>query len=124
MGDKPVKDRQLVLALEQAHRLPPGVAAAPAPANLAVGTVMRGHQSVSILICVPIRAQPPVPQRLQLDISLQVEPVQGELVDERGNTQHFTGWLDLVELIEEYRTGRRATTAHRVELSDRTRATP
>jgi hypothetical protein len=45
-------------------------------------------------------------RRLHLDIVVQSEPVQGQLVDHRGNAQPFTGWLDLVELIEEHRSRR------------------
>jgi len=44
--------------------------------------------------------------RLRLDLAVQVEPVQGRIVDDRGSTEIFVGWLDLVELLESHRRGR------------------
>ena len=45
-------------------------------------------------------------RRLHLDLAVQVEPVQGQLVDQDGRARTFVGWLELVELIEEHRSGR------------------
>lgn len=44
--------------------------------------------------------------RLELAIAVQTEPIQGLIVDDRGNAWPFTGWLDLVQALEMYR-GRR-----------------
>jgi hypothetical protein len=41
--------------------------------------------------------------RLVLHVAVQIEPIQGQLLDERGTVWPFTGWLDLVQLLEQQR---------------------
>jgi hypothetical protein len=42
----------------------------------------------------------PQPLRFQLELERDRQPIQGRLSDERGNTTTFTGWLELIALLE------------------------
>jgi hypothetical protein len=39
--------------------------------------------------------------RLQLELQLDRDPIEGRLRDEHGGTTAFTGWLELMALVEE-----------------------
>ena len=51
---------------------------------------------------MPIEPDRPV-RHIRLGVAVQIEPIQGQLVDDRGVTRPFIGWLELVELIERQR---------------------
>jgi hypothetical protein len=42
-------------------------------------------------------------RRLQLDLATEIDPIQGQIIDDRGKVWPFTGWLDLVEVLERHR---------------------
>jgi hypothetical protein len=50
--------------------------------------------------------------RFQLELNTNRNPIEGVLRDEQGETVAFTGWLELITLLERTRRGRQpATTA-------------
>jgi len=43
-------------------------------------------------------------RRLRLDlVATEIEPIQGQLIDDRGKVWPFMGWLDLVQVLERQR---------------------
>jgi hypothetical protein len=42
----------------------------------------------------------PQPLRFQLELDRDRQPIQGRLSDEQGNRTTFTGWLELIALLE------------------------
>ena len=39
-------------------------------------------------------------RRLRLNLATEIEPIQGQLIDDRGKVWPFMGWLDLVQVLE------------------------
>jgi hypothetical protein len=45
------------------------------------------------------------PLRVQLELRRGVEPIEGRLIDDHGEVVSFTGWLELMSVLEAARAG-------------------
>jgi len=53
------------------------------------------------------------PLRVELDVDLESEPIQGELRSDCGIERSFQGWMELTSAIEEARAKARTARNHR-----------
>jgi hypothetical protein len=55
--------------------------------------------------------------RVGLDLEADAEPIRGQLRDSRGGTQPFTGWLELIQLLDRARAGHAVETGEDQETT-------